>query len=50
MTGWHIAFPLNSKFCRGYVVTVGVNRYGHPKIPLFDAMAMSDTAVSPAIK
>lgn len=43
MTGCHIAFPPNSEICRGYVVAVAVNRYGHPKIPLFSAMTMGDT-------
>lgn len=43
MTGLHVAFPPNNEICRGYVVTVDVNRYGHPKIPLFNAMTMSDT-------
>lgn len=41
--GWHIACPPNSEICRGYVVTAGVNRHGHPKIPPSNAVAMSDT-------
>lgn len=42
-TGWHTAFPPSSEIHRGYFVTVSVNRYGHTKIPPFNAMTMSDT-------